>query len=170
MEYVLLIVGIVVLLIVTKRFLGNNGAVSNSKQRPVYQYTAKTSIMTPSESEFFKMLVDVVGDRYYIFPQVHLSALLDEKTVKQNWKPAFRHINGKSVDFVLSDKATFEPIYAVELDDKTHERVDRQERDREVERMFQNANIPLVRFSSYKGLSQNDIIQRLFEAHSQKIT
>jgi len=37
--------------------------------------------------------------------------------------------------------------------------------DREVERIFKAANLPLVRFSNYRSLSQDDIAQRFYEAH-----
>jgi len=120
--------------------------------------------MTKAENDFFRMLNSAAGDRYFIFPQVHLSAILDEKIKGQNWKAAFKHINGKSVDYVLCDKQTLKPVYAVELDDYTHNYSNRQERDIEVERMFQSAGIPLVRFDNYKTLTENDIAQRFFEA------
>lgn len=118
-----------------------------TKVPPLYSYRAKECIMTPSEAEFFEKLHSAVGDRYYIFPQIHLSALLDEKVVGQNWNAAFRHINGKSVDYVLCDKVTLKPAYAVELDDASHERADRRERDEEVERIFKEveAGMRLVR-------------------------
>jgi very-short-patch-repair endonuclease len=121
--------------------------------------------MTKSESEFFRMLDKAVCDRYYIFPQAHLSAILNHKVPGQNWKYAFRHINGKSVDYVLCDKQTLKPVYAVELDDYTHSYSDRQERDQEVERMLQSAGIPLVRFGEYKTLTKDEISRRFFEAH-----
>lgn len=62
--------------------------------------------MSNTEAEFFKKLQGVAGERYFVFPQVHLSALLDHKVKGQDWRIAFRHINGKSVDYVLCDKAT----------------------------------------------------------------
>jgi len=73
---------------------------------------------------------------------------------RQNWTLAFRHINGKSVDYVLCEKTTFKPVYAVELDDPTHNRTDRQERDREVERIFEGTDLKLVRFRSYSDLRE----------------
>ena len=73
---------------------------------------------------------------------------------------AFRHINGKSVDFVLCDKETLRPAYAIELDDLTHEQSDRRKRDAEVERIFKEANLPSVRFKN-KNLSETEIIQAL---------
>ena len=119
--------------------------------------------MTRTESEFFLKLHRVVSERYYVFPQVHLSALLDHKVKGQDWRFAFRHINGKSVDFVLCDKETLRPTYAIELDDLTHEQSDRRKRDIEVERIFEEANLPLVRFKN-KDVSESEIIQALSNA------
>jgi hypothetical protein len=154
--------------IYTKVF--GSGKEGYAQKKAVYHYKNKNYIMTRSENEFFKLLINVAGDRYYVFPQVHLSAILDEKIKGQSWKAAFRHINGKSVDFVLCDKENLKPTYAVELDDNSHERSDRQERDIEVERIFQATDLPLVRFSDYKNLSEDDIAKRFYEASNTKTT
>lgn len=131
----------------------------------VYEYTSKQNIMTQAESDFFKILVQVAGDRYYIFPQVHLSAIFEHKTKGQNWNAAFKHINGKSVDFVLCDKQSLLPTYAVELDDSSHQLPDRTIRDIEIERIFKSVGMPLVRFTNYRSLTLEDVAQRFFEAH-----
>lgn len=122
--------------------------------------------MTQTEAEFFVRLNQVVEERYFVFPQVHLSALLDHRVKGQDWRYAFRHINGKSVDFVLCDKQTLRPTYAIELDDKTHERNDRKKRDNEVERIFEEADLPLVRFAS-KDVSESEIISALSDARAK---
>jgi hypothetical protein len=145
---------------------GSNINVAEIK-KAVYDYQAKQYFMTKSENDFFRMLNNVAGDRYFIFPQVHLSAILDEKIKGQNWKAAFKHINGKSVDYVLCDRQTLKPVYAVELDDYTHTYKNRQERDQEVERMFQSASIPLVRFNDYKSLTEDEMAKRFFEAKNK---
>ena len=141
---------------------------SGSERRKVfknnkYTYFAKNSIMTQAEGEFFKRINSVVSERYLVFPQVHLSALLDHRVKGQDWRIAFRHINGKSVDFVLCEKITLQPVYALELDDFTHNRRDRTERDAEVERVFKEARLPLVRFKSL-NVSRDEIIQSLSDA------
>lgn len=87
-----------------------------------YQYKKKDFFLTRAEHECYDALVSAVGRNYYIFPQAHLSSIVDNKVVGQNWKAAFRHINGKSVDFVLCDKAYIAPRLAIELDDRTHGR------------------------------------------------
>ncbi len=143
---------------------------SGSEKRKVFKnnkhsYFTKELVMTQTEAEFFKKLNSVASERYFVFPQVHLSALLDHKVKGQDWGIAFRHINGKSVDFVLCDKVTLQPVYAIELDDLTHERRDRVTRDAEVERIFKEARLPLVRFTN-KNVSDEAIIQALTNARS----
>ena len=119
--------------------------------------------MTRTEADFFMKLERAVSERYYVFPQVHLSAILDHKIKGQEWQYAFRHINGKSVDFVLCDRETLRPFYAIELDDYTHAAKDRKKRDSEVERIFKAANLPLVRFAN-KDVSEHDIVKALMSA------
>ena len=143
----------------------SSSVTSHQLQKSVYAYTKRPQIMTNHELGFYKMLAEVTGDRYYLFPQVHLSALLDHKVKGQNWDPAFKHINGKSVDYVLCDKTTLSPVYAIELDDTSHDSSIRQTRDTEVERMFQVAGLPLIRFRDYRNLTLEDIAQRFYEAH-----
>lgn len=160
--YIFIAVIVVGLAVYIELFSKRNNTTEIKKT--IYNYQAKQCFMTKSENDFFRMLNNVVGDRYFIFPQAHLSAILDEKIKGQNWKAAFKHINGKSVDYVLCDRQTLKPVYAVELDDYTHKYSKRQERDQEVERMFQGAGIPLVRFNDYKTLNQEDMAKRFFEA------
>ena len=102
-------------------------------------------MMTRPEERCFRRLQSKYGDKYYIVPQVHLSAIFEYRIKGQNYRGAFSHINGKSVDSVLLDKKTLEIYCAVELDDFTHEREDRILRDKEVERIFAEAGAKLVR-------------------------
>jgi hypothetical protein len=129
-----------------------------------YNYTAKNSLMSKAEGDFFLKLDRAVSERYYVFPQVHLSAILDHRIKGQEWKYAFSHINGKSVDYVLCNKADLKPTYAIELDDFTHDKPDRRERDTEVERIFEAADLPLVRFKN-KDMSEDEIIKALVDAN-----
>lgn len=119
-------------------------------KRPLtkYQYLRKDFIMTQSERDFFEVLFSIVGNQYHVFPQVHLDVILNHKVRGQNWFGAFRHINEKSVDFVICDKAYIKPLLAIELDDRSHEREDRKERDGEVGRILNEASMPLLRFKN----------------------
>lgn len=163
MEIFIILGLVIVAIILLKVVLSNASSKRKVFKDNVYNYSAKNLLMTRTETEFFTKLDQAVKERYYVFPQVHLSALLDHKIKGQDWRFAFRHINGKSVDFVLCDRATLRPTYAIELDDLTHEQSDRRKRDIEVERIFKEANLPLVRFKN-KDISESEIIQALSNA------
>ncbi len=97
-----------------------------------YHYARRNYIMTAAERELFRRLEVICGSRYYIFPQIHLSSLLNHTVYRQDWRAALSAIQRKSVDFVLADKTTLETKYAVELDDSTHDTPERQIRDDKV--------------------------------------
>lgn len=120
--------------------------IGKRPEKPVYEYKRRECIMTDAERKCFNSLVEAVGATYYVFPQIHLPAILEHKIKNgQNWFAAFRHIDEKSVDFVLCTKNDLYPILAIELDDWSHERPSRQERDREVEHILKDVNLPLLR-------------------------
>jgi len=164
---VYLVLFIIIIIAAIKSSVGklNDNSVKGSQ----YNYRAKEYFMTKSESEFFRMLDQAVGDKYYIFPQAHLSAILNHKVPGQNWKYAFRHINGKSVDYVLCNKQTLKTVYAIELDDYTHNYTDRQERDGEVERMLSTAGIQLIRVGDYKSFDVEKIANRFIELENSSL-
>ncbi len=159
---ILFYIAIVVVAILVYSSKGKNFGVGVPKGSQ-YKYLAKEYFMTKSESEFFLMLNQAIGNKYYIFPQAHLSAILNHKVPGQNWKYAFSHINGKSVDYVLCDKQTLKTVYAIELDDYTHSYADRQERDGEVERMLSSTGIQLIRVADYKTFDVEKIAKRFAE-------
>ncbi len=160
-----IIIGLVVLVIFVLKILMS--VLSNKRKilkNNAYTYFAKEIPMTHAEADFFRKLNNAVSERYYVFPQVHLSAILKPNTSAKDFLYAFRHINGKSVDYVLCDIETLKPTYAVELDDYTHDKSSRRKRDAEVERIFDEANLPLIRFKN-KDVSEAEIIRSLVNIH-----
>ena len=117
------------------------------KKKILYKYNKKDFLMSRTEGQFFNILKELLGYNYYIFTQVHLSTILDHKIRGQNWRGAFSHINSKSVDYVISDKI-FKPLLVIELDDISHEREDRKERDEIVEDILENTGIPFLRIKN----------------------
>ena len=103
-------------------------------RKPRYEYLRKVCIMTDAERECFHALVSEMGLDYHFFPQVHLDAIVQPTNTRNGRFYAFRHINQKSVDFVACDKQQLRPLFAVELDDKTHKRPNRVARDKEIGR------------------------------------
>lgn len=126
-----------------------------------YQYQKKNSLMTDAEKNFYRALQSIVGGKYEIFPQVHLSALLDHKVNGQNWRGALSHIHQKSVDFVLCEKESILPVLAIELNDKSHERPLRAERDRVVSDIFATAGIPLLFIKNQVTYNSEELDQQI---------
>src|ERR1035437_7044871 len=119
-------IGIVVVIALAIKFFSNNSREKEEvKKKPLYKYTRKDFLISRPEHEFFDILVEILENKYHVFTQVHLPTILDHKIKGQTWKAAFSHINGKSVDFVICDKAYIKPLLVIELDDKSHDRLDR---------------------------------------------
>ena len=138
MKFILFLIVLVVLFLIFKRWLRRQLWAG-------YSYKKKEYVMTQAERDCFNALVKVANDKYWVFPQAHFSAFLDYHIIGQNWNGAFWHINGKSIDFLLCTKEQLSPVLAIELDDTSHEREDRQRRDIEEVRMFKTADMPLLR-------------------------
>jgi very-short-patch-repair endonuclease len=137
---------------------------SGKKERQVYQYSSKKFFLTRAEHECYDALIAAVGEEYHVFPQVHLPSIVDNKVIGQHWKAAFSHISQKSVDFVLCDKSYISPKLAIELDDRTHERPDRRERDIEVERILEDAGLPLLRLENHGAFHPTELAQKIADA------
>ena len=138
-----------------------------------YRYYSRKYLMTEQENQFYHRLYSLVGRYWYIAPQINLSALLNHKVKGQNWSAAFRHINGKSVDYVLISKKSGEIICAIELEDATHNRESRIVRDEEINRLFSEANIPLARFRNAEKLKDREILDTIratLRGDSEEIT
>lgn len=155
MEIIILIGVVAIIFIILKRryFLRRTGGY--------YEYRKKEFLMTRAEHECFDALMTAVGDKYYVFPQVHLSDILDHQVKGQGWQGARSHINRKSVDFVLCDKSYISPKLAIELDDKSHERQNRIERDAEVERILKEAGLPLLRLNNHGSFVSSELLQEI---------
>lgn len=132
---------------------------------PVYHYNSKQFFLTKPEHDCFDALTNAVGEQYYIFPQVKLDKFLDEHAKGQKWVAALRHINQKSVDFLLCDKIYLNPKLAIELDDSSHNSPTRQERDMEVERILIDAHFPLLRLT-HSDISSPDSLKQKVALHS----
>lgn len=145
-----------------------SSSIRIEESRLSYKYRGKAHIMTRREEEFFRTLNDIFDKKCYIIPQVHLSALLNHKVKGQNWKGAFAHINGKSVDYVLLRSKDLSVLCAVELDDSTHDKTSRIERDREVERLLNDSNIPLVRLRNPGSMSKQEIVDIFAKTINEK--
>jgi hypothetical protein len=98
--------------------------------------------MTPSELKLYGRLVSAFPN-YLVFTQVQLSQALESPPGRENRKWNNR-INRMSLDFVICDKKS-NPVCAVELDDRTHQRADAIKRDTKKDKALGAAGIQIIR-------------------------
>jgi predicted RNA-binding Zn-ribbon protein involved in translation (DUF1610 family) len=127
-----------------------------------YPYHLVDEFISPAELNLFFNLKAVVGDSTHIFSKVKLSDLFYAKTGDYGKNRSYTNrIDRKHVDFLLCNVKTLQPILGIELDDKSHQRADRQERDDFVNHVFEAAKLPLLHVSVQRGYSQNELKSKL---------
>jgi hypothetical protein len=102
---------------------------SEATSEDIKHYSKKEYVMSLVEFYFFKVLSYVVADSYIIVPQVPLANLVEVRKGEPLFKKYRSKIDKKTIDFVLFRKDTFTAFLAIELDDSSHQKLERQKRD-----------------------------------------
>jgi Protein of unknown function (DUF2726) len=115
--------------------------------------------LTTNEKSFLMTLDAALGRNYRAFAQVRLAELVSP-TLGAN--PASRRhaLNGvmaKSVDFVICDVLTLDPVAAIEVDDRSHLLPERQQRDAFVNALFLEIGLPLMRVKARRAYSVDEL-------------
>jgi len=120
-------------------------------------YRLRDDFLTAAELSFFRVLVSVIQDKAVICPKVRLADLFFVS--KPNENQSYRNkIDRKHVDFLLCDPLTLKPLLGVELDDSSHARSARQERDQFVDDVFEVAGLPLLRVPARSTYSPHELL------------
>jgi len=122
-------------------------------------YEAVSALLTPAERSFFGVLRQALGGDYLIFAKVRLADIVQpisnsSRGAKQS---AFNRIVSKHVDFVLCDSARISVVAVIELDDRTHERLETKRRDWLVDSALADAGIPVLRVAAQQSYSPEQI-------------
>ncbi len=144
-------------------------AAATAEPTQHYVYELRPRIVSNYELLFYHVLKEALNDTYMIVPQAHLSMFLNHKIYNhQNWSIALSKINKKSVDFLICNKETLQPLFAIELDDKTHNQPKRIERDIFVNEILGVADMPLVRFRANEWPHAQAVREKLSTAFPTK--
>ncbi len=145
---VLAVVAVVLAAAVAARFL-----------RRDLPYVAARSLLTPAERAFFVALRQAIGEDYHLFAKVRLGDILEiaQGVTGKRRFAAFGRISSKHADFVACDPRTFEVLGVIELDDRSHERRDRQERDEFFDAAMAVAGIPVLRVPARRGYATREL-------------
>lgn len=127
--------------------LQDGAAAGNASVPAIMPYRPKPTVLSRGELAFFDVLRHVAGRDDLILVKVRLADLLEDLPRqlprRSQW---LQRIAGKHVDFVICDRQTSRPFLVIELDDGSHQRPSRAERDRFVDQVLASVKLPLRRF------------------------
>lgn len=118
--------------------------VPKSEWNPINLMERRDNLMTPAELAFFAVLEPIVRSSYMVSSKVRLADLFDVRQ-ERGQQAAFNKISSKHIDFVLTELGSSRILCGIELDDSSHNRPDRTERDNFVNELFATNYLPLMR-------------------------
>jgi hypothetical protein len=134
--FFLLLIAIAVVILLLKR---------PGRKAPRHQYRAAGPVLTAAELRFFHALNASIDPSHYVLAKVRLIDLIEPLPglPAPARKAAKNRVIQKHVDFVICDRESMRPIAALELNDKSHDRPDRKQRDNFMTAAFSDAGVPL---------------------------
>lgn len=121
------------------------------------KYIART-ILTENEQDFYNKIKEYVYSQgLHIITKIRLADLIEPKVNqyqnRSEWQIDFNKINAKHIDFAIVNN-NMQILFLIELDDRTHNYADRQERDEFVNISLVNAGYTLLRvYNNDEGVS-----------------
>jgi len=132
-------------------------------------YALRDDFLSMAEFSFYKVLDQAVGRQYIICPKVGLDDIFFVTTKDRSKHSTYLNkMNRKHVDYLLCDPITMKPVCGIELDDLSHQRKDRMDRDIFVDQLFKDAGLPLVHVNN-KNAYTIPQIQEMIRARKQNI-
>jgi Protein of unknown function (DUF2726)/Topoisomerase DNA binding C4 zinc finger len=116
----------------------------SDEEEETFPYRLRDDFLSPAEHSFYLVLKNMLGEHLTICPKVSLADIFFVVRPNENMR-AYNKINRKHVDFLICDPQKMAALFGIELDDSSHKRPDRVDRDEFVEHAFDAAGLPLLR-------------------------
>jgi hypothetical protein len=120
-----------------------------------YPYVRNEALFTPAERSFLGALDRAVGPEYRVFGKVRVADVVSVRRMRDRsrWRQAFNRISPRHFDYVLCSKDDLGVVAVVELNDRSHRRRDRQDRDAFLVGLCDAIGLPLVQVPARKSYS-----------------
>ncbi len=156
--------GVLFLLLLVRTFrMGSGLPAPRRLSGPRLPYQRREALFTPAEQRFLKVIDQAIDGRYHLFGKVRIADVVEVEPLDngQDWWRHFTKISSKHLDYVLCDRDSLVVVCAIELDDRSHDRPDRQERDRFVDSVCLSAGVPLLHFRLRSSYSVSEVRKRI---------
>ena len=116
-------------------------------------YLREPQLFTHAERSFLHVLEHAIGDEYRIFAKVRVADVicLESGLEPKIKRIASNKIRTKHFDFILCNKADLSVVCAIELDDRNHQRNQREAHDTFLASVCERVFLPFVRIPAKEG-------------------
>lgn len=132
---------------------------SEGKVPEKYLYDPRESLLTPTEKNYMKCIRSVLPENCLLQMQANLASFIVRTDGARFQTELFRN-----VDFLITD-LEYRPLIVIEVNDSSHLSKDRQERDKKVAHICEEAGIPIIKLWTSYGINpeyiKNKIAQTL---------
>lgn len=132
----------------------------DTKSAVTYPYKVRDDFLSAAELSLYHVLMQVVGTSAVVLTKVRLADLFYVQHPGEN-RAAFNRIAQRHVDYLLCHPRTMKPLLGVELDDASHARKDRAERDDFVDSAFAAAGLPLLRVPTQRTYNTRELAEKI---------
>ncbi len=159
----LFIIGLIVFIVLWIKKSGERSIEENSRRETnsynynKSRYVAKP-LLTKTEIQYYNAIKHVLGNynrKYYLKEQITLASIIKKEPETKYANELF-----KILDFGIFDE-NYNIIVAIEINDSTHYRQDRIERDKKVKAILDQARIPLITLWTDYNINYDYIYNRL---------
>lgn len=127
-----------------------------------YPFGVRDDFLSPAELSFYHVLKSVLPPDAAVAVKVRLGDVLFVRQPHKN-QAARNRINQKHVDFLLCEAATMKPRLAIELDDSSHQKASRQERDAFVDEALAAAGLPCLHIPAARSYVPQELWAKICE-------
>lgn len=158
-----LVMGFVVVVLILLALIYGGGA--KVEDMP---YEMGKALFSPAERAFIGVLEQAVSPQYRVFGKVRVADVISAKRgmLPKQRTAAFNRIKAKHFDFVLCRTEDLKVAAVVELDDSSHDREDRRQRDQFLRRACAAAKLPLHNIKARHSYNIADLRAQLMPGES----
>ena len=118
--------------------------ICRSRRKDPYPYERRP-LLSQNEQTLYTVLKKVADkEGLMILIKMRLADIMAVRADARDYMEAFNKIKAKHTDFILVDPYTMDVVAGVELDDPSHLKKDREERDIFVDGAYRACGIPLL--------------------------
>lgn len=128
-----------------------------------FPYIKRATLFTPAERSFLGVLELAIGDEYGIYGKIRVADVLEVDRQRTKGQSAFFKISSKHFDYVICNKQDLSILCAIELDDKSHNQRNRQERDNFLVAACEAAQLPLLRFEAKQSYPVQEVREKVLQ-------